>query len=115
MTLPPACLDATRDAGDAYAQVTVDGTALPRQKLGATPYALVARDAQQAELFADSASAVEPNGVSQAVLQDGAVSANKLDPAFVARVTALEAAVDALETPSSRAAATPSPPLPPRA
>ncbi len=78
-----------RDHGDTWARVTVGNTLLPRQKLGATAYAAVARDAQTADFAtesetsghattADLASAVAANAVSSAGLQAGAVDRSKI-------------------------------------
>ncbi len=93
LPLPGLCTNAIAEAGDAWAQIKVGTTTLPRQKLGTVPFALVARDAQ-------TAAAVEVNGVSNSAIQDGAVSAAKLDPAIVADVADHGARLTALESSS---------------
>jgi hypothetical protein len=90
--LPELCVDAIAEAGDAWAQVKVGSTTLPRQKLGAVPFAVVAREAQSADFATNAATAsqaqsaqtaalataVAANGVSSAALQAGVVDTTKL-------------------------------------
>jgi hypothetical protein len=97
--LPELCLDAIADAGDAWAEVKVGSTTLPRQKLGAVPFAVVAREAQHANTAnnADMADAVGVGGVDRAAIRDGTVSTPKLDPALAATITELGTQLDDLD------------------
>ncbi len=86
VALPDICADAIADAGDAWAQVKVGNITLPRQKLGAVPFALVAREAQ-------TASVAEVALEAQTVV-DGLIDDAQLAPALRTRIEALETAVD---------------------
>lgn len=55
--LPELCLDAIADTGDVWAEVKVGATTLPRQKLGAVPFAVSAREAQTADYAAEAGTA----------------------------------------------------------
>lgn len=98
--LPALCVEAIFGSNTgAFAEVRVGNTTLPRQRLGATPFALVAREAQSAELAetAEVALAVEDGGVETAAIRDGAVSLSKLEPSVVSTLAALGARLDAIE------------------
>ena len=108
VALPDDCSNAVRDHGDVYAQVTVGATTLPRQKLGATPYAVSARDAQSADfaveaMNAASAAQVGPNGVGTTALAEGAVTTSKLAPSLASQISEHESRLDTLETEQPRA------------
>ncbi len=111
VALPASCSDAVRDNGDVYAQVTVGATTMPRQKLGASPYAVSARDAQSADFATEatnaaSAATVGANGVTTtsivdaavttAKIADGVVTTSKLAPSFVSQVGALDTQLEQL-------------------
>jgi hypothetical protein len=97
--LPELCLDAITDTGDVWAEVKVGATTLPRQKLGAVPFAVSASEAQHAETAdaADIATTVAPSGVSAAAIQDGAVNSAKLAPSVMADLDAIRGRLGALE------------------
>lgn len=99
--LPTACVDAIRDVGDLWAEVSVGATTLPRQKLGAVPFAVSASEAQHAVTAdaADIATTVAPSGVSAAAIQDGAVSSAKLAPALATSISEQGSRLAALESP----------------
>ncbi len=78
--------DVVSDHGDVWAEVTVASTTLPRQRLGATAFAVAARDAQRA----DSADFAE-------TIADGSVTDAKLAPALAASIAALDARLDAID------------------
>ena len=90
--LPALCSDVISDNGDVWAEVTVASTTLPRQRLGATAFAVSARDAQRADL-ADFAETVA----------DGSITDTKLAPALAASfasaaaVASLDARLDAID------------------
>jgi hypothetical protein len=48
ITLPDKCASAVKDKSDLWVEILVDGSALPRTKLGAVPYALEAARASSA-------------------------------------------------------------------
>jgi hypothetical protein len=116
--LPALCVEALTDSGGgAFAEVRVGNVTLPRQKIGAAPYALMARESQHAELAdhadtaelavaaqsavsaqsAQTAVAVGVNGVTTAALGDGAVTLDKLAPSVVSTLSSLGARLDAVE------------------
>ncbi len=82
-----------------YVGVQVGPTVLPRTRLTATPHARVAGlavralDADTADhaVVADLATAVAAGAVETESLQDGAVTAAKLDPSILQRLSSLEA------------------------
>lgn len=53
--LPASCEEAVRDVAPPWVEVTVGTTKLPRRQLGSVPYAVVARNAQHAELASGAA------------------------------------------------------------
>jgi hypothetical protein len=77
--LPQECADAFTREGDVFVQATVDTTTLPRQKVGAVPFAVSAREAQTANLaeFATTALGVADNAVTSNALANGSVTAEK--------------------------------------
>lgn len=74
-----ACVDAVSDNPDVFVEVTVRGVPLPRQKLGAVPYALEAQRAQTAAV----AEAVAGGAVDAAALANNSVSATAIAAAAV--------------------------------
>ena len=97
--LQAACADAVRDNGNVWAQVKVGTTTLPRQKLGASPYAVSARNAQEADRadFADLAATVDDLAVTGPKIAPGAVALTHLAPGVQASLTDLEARLDDVE------------------
>lgn len=96
VALPAACAEAIGDHGDVYAQVSVDGTELPRQKLGVTAFAAVARDALSAD-FAAEAATVADGAVTEQKLAAGAVGSDKLAPEVTATLDELTSRMLELE------------------
>lgn len=86
--MPSTCADALSTNGDAWAQITVGTVNLPRQKLGAVPFALVAREAQSAE----TAITVAPGAIGEPQLAIGL--ANRI-ATFEAGLEEVVAEVDA--------------------
>ena len=82
--LPALCVPALTTSGDAWAEVEVGATTLPRQRIGSVPFALVAREAQTADLARTVAS--------------GAVGETQLAPAVTSRIAAAEAEIDEVAT-----------------
>lgn len=99
IALPATCVEAIRDVGDLWAEVSVGATTLPRQKLGAVPFAVSASEAQHAETAdaAEIATTVAPSGVPTAAIQDGAVNSAKLAPSVMADLDAIRGRLGALE------------------
>lgn len=98
----PSCVDTVRSKPDLWAEVQVNGVPLPRQKLGAVPYAVEAESAQWSAR-ADRAVTVDPAAigtlelgdavVTTAKLVDGVVTSLKLADASVTNVKLADAAV----------------------
>jgi hypothetical protein len=95
VALPAACTDVVRDYGDTWARVTVGSTLLPRQKLGATAYATVARDALSADTVIDG-------GVARQAIANGAIDSSKLDSALQDQLGDLDAALSIADGFASR-------------
>ena len=105
LELPVSCVSAVVDGGDVWAQLTVSGARMPRQKIGAVPYALVARESQQAAvaataLEADRARSVADGSIGAAALAVGAVTAEKTSfgEDLLSDVDGLSGRLDTLET-----------------
>jgi hypothetical protein len=82
LALPAECVSAVQAQGDVWAQLVVSGTRMPRQKLGAAPYAVVAREAQNAAVAttaieAARARSVVDGSIGTSAIADGAVTAAK--------------------------------------
>jgi hypothetical protein len=98
----PSCVDTVRSKPDLWAEVQINGVPLPRQKLGAVPYAVEAEGAQWSRR-ADRAVTVDPSAigtlelgdavVTTAKLVDGVVTSIKLADASVTNVKLADAAV----------------------
>jgi hypothetical protein len=97
--LQAACAATVRDNGNLWAQIKVGTTALPRQKLGASPYAVSARSAQEADRadFADLAATVDDLAVTGAKIAPGAVALDHLSPEVQATLSELDARLDEVE------------------
>jgi hypothetical protein len=82
----------------------VSGTRMPRQKIGATPYAIVAREAQSAAVAeiaieASRAQSVADGAVGTRTLANGSVTLEKTDFAnrFDTQIASIESRLDAAE------------------
>ena len=78
--LPTACVDAVADNDDVYAQFVAGTTVFPRQQLGASAYAVSARDARQAEqaLTANTALTVVNGGVGASAIGTGVINSSHI-------------------------------------
>jgi hypothetical protein len=63
------CVDQVKANPDLYVEITVDGSPLPRKKIGATPYAVEAGHATTA----DQATSVATGGVDSAAIADDSI------------------------------------------
>jgi hypothetical protein len=79
LPLPQECADAVAQVGEVFAQVTVGTVTLPRQKIGAVPFAVSARESQRANTADVSTTTltVADGAVSTAALVDGSVTPAK--------------------------------------
>lgn len=96
-----ACVDAVSDNPDVFVEVTVRGVPLPRQKLGAVPYALEAQRSQTAAVAeavaggSVDAAALANNSVTGAAIAAAAVGASEIASGAVGSVQIANGAVTA--------------------
>ena len=96
--LPAECVTALTNSGDAFAQLTVSGTSLPRQRIGATAYAVVADSALNADEavnadFATQAGTVADNTIGLLQLQANAVDGSRVLDGSIGAVELADASV----------------------